>query len=265
MARVGHAGTLDPPATGLLVVLAGRATRLARFIGLLRKRYTGTIQLGAETATGDAEGDVVGERDESWRSRTRADLERALADVQHRGEQLPPPVSAKKVDGVRAYRRVRRGEAPQLRPVKVSIFELTLTSYDTDAGAAGINVECSSGTYIRSIARDVGRALGTQAHLAALRRTAIGGWTVEQAQPLRSLEPGLFAARPETLRPMREAVAHLPAVILAADDARRFATGQKIESPEAQDGPAAVFDAADLIGVANVAGGLLHPDVVLVG
>ncbi|MFI5208676.1 MAG: tRNA pseudouridine(55) synthase TruB [Gemmatimonadales bacterium] len=265
IARVGHAGTLDPPATGLLVILVGRATRLARFVGLLRKRYTGTIRLGSETTTGDAEGEVVGERDESWRTRTRADLEQALAQVQAQDEQMPPPVSAKKVEGVRAYRRVRRGEMPVMKPVRVTIFSLQLSAFDASAGEASIAVECSAGTYIRSIARDVGRVLGTRAHLSSLRRTAIGPWNVEQAQQLRDVDAGLFAVRPEVLRPMREAVAHLPAVILSADDAKRLATGQKIAAPRDQAGPAAVFDAEGLIGVANVEDGLLHPDVVLVG
>jgi tRNA pseudouridine55 synthase len=243
----------------------GRATRLARFVGLLRKRYTGTIRFGSETTTGDAEGEVVGELDESWRTKTRADIERALAEVKGQEEQMPPPVSAKKVEGVRAYRRVRRGEMPVMKPVRVTIFELRLASYDASTGEAAIEVECSSGTYIRSIARDAGRVLGTRAHLSALRRTAIGPWGVEQAQQLRDIDAGLFAVRPEIIRPMREAVAHLPAVILSADDAKRLATGQKIKAPEDTTGPAAVFDAAGLIGVANAQDGLLHPDVVLVG
>jgi tRNA pseudouridine55 synthase len=208
---------------------------------------------------------VVGETDESWRTKTRADVERALREVQGQEEQMPPAVSAKKMDGVRAYRRVRRGEMPVMKPVRVTIFDLQLSTFDASTGEAGIAVECSSGTYIRSIARDVGRVLGTRAHLASLRRTAIGPWSVEDAQQLRDVDAGLFAVRPEVVRPMREAIAHLPAVVLSADDAKKFATGQKIKAPPDATGPAAVFDADGLIGVANVEDGLLHPDVVLVG
>jgi tRNA pseudouridine55 synthase len=247
------------------VVLVGRATRLARFIALLPKRYEGTIRFGWETTTGDAEGEVVGERDESWRSKSRADVERALADVMRQEEQLPPPVSAKKVDGERAYKKVRRGEMPVLKPVKVTIFGLHLSTFDASSGEAAVTVECSSGTYVRSIARDAGRALGTRAHLSALRRTAIGDWKVEEALPLRDLDPAVFALRPQLLRPMREALAHLPAVILPAEEAQRFATGQKIAAASSPAGPAAVFTADGLIGVADVRDGLLHPDVVLVG
>lgn len=207
----------------------------------------------------------MGECDESWRTKTRDDVERALAQVQGQEEQLPPPVSAKKVEGVRAYRRVRRGEMPVMKPVRVTIFDLRLSTFDSTTGEAAIEVECSSGTYIRSIARDAGRVLGTRAHLSALRRTAIGPWTVAAAQQLRDIDAGLFAVRPEIVRPMSEAVAHLPSVILSVDDAKRLATGQKIAAPKDATGPAAVFDAAGLIGVANVQDGLLHPDVVLVG
>jgi tRNA pseudouridine55 synthase len=185
--------------------------------------------------------------------------------VQGQEEQMPPPVSAKKVDGVRAYRRVRRGETPVMKPAHVTIFSLELSAFSPSAGEAVIEVECSSGTYIRSIARDVGRVLGTRAHLSSLRRTAIGPWKVEEAQQLGDVDAGLFAVKPEIVRPMREAVAHLPAVILSADDAKKLATGQKIAAPGETTGPAAVFDSAGLIGVANVEDGLLHPDVVLVG
>ena len=260
---MGHAGTLDPPATGLLVVLVGRATRLARFVATLPKRYTGTIRLGWETTTDDAAGAPVGERDESWRARTRADLERALTDVQRQEVQMPPPVSAKKVDGVRAYRRFRRGETVTLQPVRVQIHALTLVGFDPAAGEAVIDVACSSGTYVRSIARDAGRALGSRAHLAQLRRTGIGPWDVKDAlgmDALSALSPQPSAA----LRPMREAIAHLPALILPAAAAQRFASGQRI-STDAPSGATAVFDANGLVGVADVADGVLHPDVVLVG
>jgi tRNA pseudouridine55 synthase len=152
-----------------------------------------------------------------------------------------------------------------LKPVKVTIFSLQLSAFSPESGEADIDVECSSGTYIRSIARDAGRVLGTRAHLASLRRTAIGPWNVAEAQQLRDVDAGLFAVKPEVIRPMREAVAHLPAVILSAEDAKKLATGQKIAAPEGTGSPAAVFDAAALIGVANVEDGLLHPDVVLVG
>jgi len=259
--RVGHAGTLDPPATGLLVVLVGRATRLARFVSLMPKRYAGTIRLGSETSTDDAAGEIVGEPDDSWQARLPPEIDAALRNVQTQTEQLPPAVSAKKVDGVRAYRVARRGETPALKPARVVIERLRCEWYDRKTGEIHVDVVCSSGTYVRAIARDVGRELGSKAHLSSLRRTETGSWNVEQAVGLDALEPSALSLR---LRPMREAVSHLPAVILPAEEAKRFSLGQKIPVA-APTGAVAVFDAADLLGVAEQSDGVLHPDVVLAG
>jgi len=264
--RVGHAGTLDPAATGLLVVLTGRATRLSRFVGMLAKRYIGIIRFGTETSTDDAAGEPVGEPDEQWRGATREALEQALAAVQRQPVQTPPAISAKKVDGERAYRRARRGEDVRLREVPVIIYGLELSTWEPEAGDAGIIVECSGGTYVRAIARDVGRALGSRAHLLALRRTGIGEWDVRDAVPFDALGAERTRA---ALRPMAEAVAHLPAVILPQAEARRCVQGQKLALEElaaafeVAGGPVAVYDSGGLIAVAEVRAGVLHPDVVL--
>jgi tRNA pseudouridine55 synthase len=250
------------------VVLAGRATRLARFALMLPKRYTGVIRFGMETSTDDATGAMVGEPDASWRGRLPEELEAALRNVQARTRQVPPAVSAKKVDGERAYRRARRGETPDLEPADVVIDRLRCDWFDRKQGEVHVDVVCSSGTYVRAIARDVGRELGTRAHLASLRRTEIGSWKVEAAIPvdaLSTVDSRLSTVdAPRALRPMLEAVAHLPAVLLPAEEARRFVTGQKIPAA-APEGPVAVFDAAGLLGVAVLEAGVLHPDVVLSG
>jgi tRNA pseudouridine55 synthase len=256
--RIGHAGTLDPAATGLLVVLAGRATRLARFIALLAKRYAGTVRFGWETSTDDATGEP-GSRDDSWRSVTPADIATALARLAAEPLQLPPRISAKRVGGERAYRRARRGEEPQLAPAAVAIHSLAATSYDPAAGALAIDVQCGAGTYVRAIARDLGRALGTRAHLASLRRVAIGPWRVEEAQPLDAVRSGA----PLPLRPMAEAVAHLPALQVGPEAAEAVVHGRKIEAPARLDGPVAVYGAGELLAVAEWREGLYAPLVVL--
>ncbi len=255
--RVGHAGTLDPGATGLLVVLAGRATRLARFVALLDKRYRGTIRLGCETGTDDAGGEPL-ERDTTWRQRTRDELAAALARVAARPTQAPPRVSAKKVAGERAYRLARRGEAPLLEAVPVTIHALALESFDAAAGEAVVDVRCGAGTYVRAIARDVGRELGSRAHLAALRRLAIGPWTVDEALGLADL-----AEAGGALRPMEEAVRHLPALELQAAEAAALAHGRKIEAPRGPEGPAAAFEGGRLVAVAEWREGRYAPLVVL--
>ena len=257
--RVGHAGTLDPAATGLLVVLVGRATRLARFVSLLPKRYAGVIRFGTETDTDDAAGAPVGEPDDSWKPLLQPELDAALRNVQSRTHQTPPSVSAKKVGGERAYRKARRGETPELAPAAVVIERLRCEWFDRAQGEAHVDVVCSSGTYVRAIARDVGRELGTKAHLASLRRTEIGPWKVDDAVPPAT------GPQPPALRPMSEAVAHLPAVILPADEAKRFAMGQKIPVTGIEGDAIAVFDAGDFIGVAELRDGVLRPDVVLSG
>ncbi|HEY2804585.1 MAG TPA: tRNA pseudouridine(55) synthase TruB [Gemmatimonadales bacterium] len=261
--RVGHAGTLDPPATGLLVVLTGRATRLAQFVSMLPKRYSGVVRFGTETSTDDATGAVVGESDDSWRGRLQPELDAALRNVQGRTRQMPPAVSAKKIGGERAYRQVRRGEKPALEPASVVIERLRCEWFDRQSGEVHVDVVCSSGTYVRAIARDVGRELGTKAHLASLRRTEIGSWKVDDSLPLTVDGPPLTVDG-KHFRPMSEAVAHLPAVLLPAEEAKRFTQGRKIPSP-LPDGPVAVFSAAELLGVAKQSLGLLHPDVVLIG
>ncbi len=258
--RIGHAGTLDPPASGLLVVLVGRATRLARFVGMLPKAYAATLRFGWETSTDDATGEVAGPVESGWRSLDQARVAAAFTQVQQQPLQVPPAVSAKKVDGERAYRRARRGEDVELPGVPVVIHDWRLLECDLAQGVVSFEVLCSSGTYVRAIARDVGRVLGTRAHLLALRRTAIGDWTVGEAAGLDRLTP---EAAPALLRPMAEAVHHLPAVILPHAEAARLCQGQRIEAGGYASGVVAVFDSGGLIAVAESRAGVLHPDVVL--
>lgn len=255
--RVGHAGTLDPAATGLLVVLAGRATRLARFVALLPKRYRGTVRFGWETSSDDATGEAL-ERDAAWRERSDAEVAAAVAAVAARPTQLPPRVSAKKVAGQRAYARARRGEPVELAEVPVEIHALTVeTPLDRATGELVLDVRCGAGTYVRSIARDLGRALGSRAHLGALRRLEIGPWKAEDALPLTAL-----AERP-ALRPLEEAVAHLPALEVGPEQAEAVGHGRKIEAPARHEGPVAVLGEGRLLAVVEWREGLYAPLVVL--
>ena len=259
--RVGHAGTLDPAATGLLVVLAGRATRLARFLAPLVKAYRGTIRFGLETASDDATGEPL-ERDESWRGLDRSAVEAALARIAARPTQVPPRISAKQVGGERAYRLTRRGAAPALAPVPVTIHALAAVGGDWSRGLLEVDVRCGAGTYVRAIARDLGRELGTRAHLAALRRVAIGPWRVEDAAPLAALEPG---APVPPLRPLADAVAHLPALAVGPEAAAALAHGRRLPAADrpAGEGPVAVFGESGLVAVVVWRDGQYVPEVVL--
>jgi tRNA pseudouridine55 synthase len=183
--KVGHAGTLDPMATGVLLLGIGKATRLLGHLALTDKAYEATIRLGRTTVTDDAEGDVVDSRDAS--GVTDEALSAAVAALTGATAQVPSSVSAVKVDGVRSYARVRAGEGVVLaaRPVVVSRFEVRARRGDD----VDVAVECSSGTYVRALARDVGAALGVGAHLTALRRIRVGPFGLDRARTLDDLAP----------------------------------------------------------------------------
>ncbi len=181
--KVGHAGTLDPMATGVLVLGVGRATRLLGHLALTDKAYDATIRLGATTVTDDAEGEAVETRDASGVGDEA--LTEGMARLTGDLLQVPSSVSAIKVDGVRSYTRVRAGESVELtaRPVRVSRFELLARRGDD----VDVRVECTTGTYVRALARDLGRALGVGGHLTALRRTRVGPFDLARARTLDQL------------------------------------------------------------------------------
>ena len=189
--RVGHAGTLDPMATGVLVLGVNRATRLLGHLALTEKAYDATIRLGASTVTDDAEGEVVATADAT--AVTDDDVARGVAALTGDIQQVPSAVSAVKIDGKRAYKRVREGEDVALppRPVTVHRFEVLETRRVDGYLDVDVHVVCSSGTYVRALARDLGGALGVGGHLTALRRTRVGPYALDVAHPLEELAEDL--------------------------------------------------------------------------
>lgn len=228
--RIGHSGTLDPDATGLLLVGLGRVTRLLRYLTELPKTYEGEVVLGTTTTSLDASGSVVDRFD--MRRVTVDDARAAAARLVGDIEQIPPMVSAVKVDGVRLHELARRGEEVEreARPVTVHRFDVDEGS---EPGVLRIEVECSSGTYIRVLAADLGERLGGGAHLRNLRRTAIGSFTLDDATPLRDLDASNVLAPAEALR-------DYPFGVIAADDADRLSFGRSITAQH--DGPWRVLD-----------------------
>ena len=182
--KVGHTGTLDPLATGLLVLCIGKATRLQNYLMGMEKTYEGTIQFGWATDSYDAEGEVVGEAVE--KDVTGVDLAAAVRKFTGEIEQMPPQFSAKKIGGVRAYELARKGETAALTPKKVTVYEFAITG--VEGSTATFHARSSAGTYMRSLAHDLGAAVGIPAHLKDLRRTAIGNFKVEQAVKMETLE-----------------------------------------------------------------------------
>jgi tRNA pseudouridine55 synthase len=215
--KVGHAGTLDPMATGVLVLGIGRATRLLGHLSLTDKEYDATIRLGITTVTDDAEGDVLEVRDAS----AVGDVVAAMASLTGEVHQVPSAVSAIKVDGVRAYARVRAGEDVALAPrlVTVARFELL----ERRADDLDVRVECTSGTYVRALARDLGQLLGVGAHLTSLRRTRVGPFGLDEARTVEQLADQLDVV------PLGDAVAaSFPRRELTEDEAVALSFGKKL-------------------------------------
>jgi tRNA pseudouridine55 synthase len=234
--KVGHAGTLDPMATGVLLVGVNRATRLLGHLMLTEKAYDATVRLGASTSTDDAEGELGETR--STELLTEDDVRSAAGGFVGDIEQVPSSVSAVKVDGKRAYKRVRAGEDVVLPARPVTIFALLVTGVRRDGPwlDVDISVRCSSGTYIRAIARDLGEALGTGGHLTALRRTAVGPFGLVDAHTLDELADDL------ALTDLSEVARRCFAgVDLDDHGARDVSFGRKLELDLGTAGPVAVF------------------------
>ena len=231
--RVGHAGTLDPMATGVLVIGIDRGTRLLGHLALADKDYDATMRLGVTTTTEDAQGDVVQEHDAS--GVTDEALADALASLVGDIDQVPSAVSALKVDGERAYKRVRRGEDVQLAPRRVHVARFDIV--ERRGSEVDVRITCSTGTYVRALARDVGSKLGVGAHLTALRRTRVGGFDIADARTLERLADDLRVV------PLADSVASaFPRIDVSDQDAQRLVFGQRGEErDDLPDEPFGVF------------------------
>jgi tRNA pseudouridine55 synthase len=236
--RIGHTGTLDPFATGVLVVMIGRATRLAQFLDKDKKGYEAIVRLGYSTDTGDRTGVRNSEDRRQGIELKRKDLENVLALFLGETEQTPPMYSAKKIDGKKLYELARKGIEVERKPVRVNIYELEIcpqpggeTFALNEDGTADLKIKvlCSAGTYIRVLAEDIGKKLKTGAHLAELRRTRAGKFELSRAVTLEKLAEIVEQEKlNEVLIPMNEAVSHLSAVKLSGEDITRAARGIKI-------------------------------------
>jgi tRNA pseudouridine55 synthase len=258
--RVGHGGTLDPPATGVLVLALGRATRLLPFLPTEPKRYLARIAFGAETDTLDAAGAVTATADAG--DLDEPGLRAALAGFVGPQLQVPPMVSAVKVAGERLYAKARRGETVEraARPIVVHELEL-LDLAPGERPLATVAVTCSGGTYVRSLAADLGRDLGTLAHLAGLRRTAVGRFTEAEAHTLEDLAgPGRLAAA--VLDPAA-AMASSAVRALTPDEAAALATGRPLDPSGRTDPVAAIGPDGRLVAVIQDSAGRARPRVVL--
>ncbi|NNE99951.1 MAG: tRNA pseudouridine(55) synthase TruB [Pyrinomonadaceae bacterium] len=234
--KIGHTGTLDPFATGVLVMLVGKATRLARFLDRDEKSYEATIRFGFETDTGDRTG---ARRDTKYAIRN-TDVEPKVSNEKVRNilpqftgeiEQIPPMYSAKKVKGKKLYELARKGVEIEREAVKVKISALRITGNQSRDNNFKLEVVCSAGTYIRTLAEDIGREIGIPCHLAELRRIKAGKFNIAQAVSIEELEEMSEAQKiNRILVPMNEAVSHLPGQILTTEELKRVQNGMKVDA-----------------------------------
>jgi len=258
--RVGHTGTLDPFASGLLILCAGKATRLAEYFHLLPKTYSATAVLGVETDTEDGTGSVTS-RCEAWRSVTREEIEKAARDLRGQQSQVPPAYSAKKVDGRRAYAAARAGEAVELSSKVVCVHSLEVG--EVRLPEVDFRVEVSTGTYVRSIARDLGKRLGCGAHLKSLRRASIGPFRVEDAVSLAELLEGRLPA--DATRTAADSLSWLPTRQLTRAELADVAHGRAIPLSGGlrdTDLPVAMVAGGHLVAVARAGASGLRPEKV---
>ncbi len=252
--KAGHTGTLDPLASGLLPLCFGEATKFAQRLLDARKGYVATVRFGVVTTTGDAEGEARTTRPVDV---TRAPLEAVLARFVGRQSQVPPMHSALKLDGRPLYSYARAGVDVPREPRDIEIHSLALVDFASPD--AVIEVACSKGTYVRVLAEDIGEALGCGAHLAALRRTATGGFSLDGAITLEALEAAAEDERVAMLRPAATLLSDLARIDLAGAAAERFRNGQAVPSPGIADGECAVFRDDELLGLAEVRAGVASP------
>ena len=259
--KAGHTGTLDPMASGLLVLCFGEATKVSAFLLDADKAYEAELQLGVETDSEDAEGEVIAEHDVP--ALEESTIETVLEQFRGPIEQIPPMHSALKHKGQRLYELARRGETVERPPRSVTIHELTLLKLNSPK--LRVDVRCSKGTYIRSLARDIGQSLGCGAHLSGLRRTLSEPFHVDAAISLEALnELDRDQARALLLPPDR-ALEHLPEVRLDEDQVRRVRLGQKLAGlHEPHDGSVRIYGAETFVGIGEMDGeGRLRPKRLL--
>jgi tRNA pseudouridine55 synthase len=283
--RIGHTGTLDPAATGVLLLVVGRATRLSQFLIATDKSYEAVVRLGFATDTADADGQPIGPVSRAPLP-PRETIEAALDEFRGTFLQQPPAFSAKKIDGVRSYKlaraaadgRPKPSRYPDLRdsravpaPASVTVHRLDVVSIEADC--VTLQVDCSAGFYVRSLAHDLGQRLGTGGHLASLRRTRSGDFTLEQAINLEAVERDPQAAI-DSMIPLAEMLPALAAVTLTAEGVLRAVHGRELGPADTERGLPGrtssfvrlLDQSGQLIGIAEPVGSrpLLHPSVVLV-
>ncbi|MFC4348720.1 tRNA pseudouridine(55) synthase TruB [Kordiimonas lipolytica] len=247
--KVGHGGTLDPLASGVLPIGLGEATKTMPFIVDASKEYAFTVKFGTATDSDDLEGEII---ESGGRIPAEDEILEVLPRFTGSIEQIPPAYSAIKVDGQRAYKLARDGELVELKARPVEIQELSLVSFDLDKGEAAFHVTCGKGTYVRSLARDIARAVGSCGHVVALRRLRVGPFGLKDAISLEKLEElGHSAPAQDYVSPITTALDDIPAVAVTDEEAKRIRCGMTLLRPEIKQGTLVLMDGDVPLAVAE--------------
>ena len=272
--RIGHTGTLDPFATGVLVIMVGKATRIAQFLDKDVKAYEADVQFGFETDTGDRTGSPKS-KVQSPKSVSVEEIEKVLPAFRGEIEQTPPMYSAKKIEGKKLYELARKGIEVERKSVKVTIYELEIIEITQHSALSAQNsalrVVCSAGTYIRTLAEDIGRTIGTGAHLAELRRTRAGKFDLSKSSTIENLEKIVSEnGLGEIIISMSEAISHLPEIRLSEDEITKTRNGLKLRKKDfnaVDNQPVRLTDARGnlaAVGFYNERENFVQPKIVLV-
>lgn len=260
--RVGHGGTLDPFATGVLIVAIGKATRLLEYMRDLQKTYRTAFVLGATSDTDDTDGEITKTEITKTKQITKTEITNHLKQFIGEIEQIPPAYSAVKIQGQKLYEIARAGKSAAAKPRRVTVYDIKFVRYEYPE--LELEITCGSGTYIRAIARDLGKNLGIGGYAKELRRTQIGAFSAENSVPLDKLTKENIA---EHILPPETLVTHLPRIELQADQIKDFKQGKAIAMTRYEHSPTrplAVFSADQLIGIGTVTDNHLQPDKVLI-
>lgn len=250
--KAGHGGTLDPLATGVLPLAFGEATKVLPYLVDARKVYRFEVCWGAQTATDDLEGDVL---EESPVRPSQSDILKTLPRFTGVIEQVPPIYSAIKINGERAYDMARRGEVMQMASRQVTLYRLVLL--EAKEGSASFEAECSKGTYIRSLGRDMARALGTLGHITVLQRCRVGPFSLKNAITLETLEE--LEHKPQLLLPLETVLDDIPALAITAEEAQKIGQGQALSRPDAPEGDVLLTYAGRALAIAQGIGSAIQP------
>ncbi len=270
--RIGHTGTLDPFATGVLCMLVGKATRLAQYLDKDVKEYIATLQFGFETDTGDLTGLRIADCglriDEIADILNKTDWELVFTDFRGEISQIPPMYSAKKVDGKKLYELAREGIEIEREAVKLTIHKLELVeNSEPITDNLKLRVSCSAGTYIRTLAEDIGKKIGVGCHLSALQRVRAGKFAIEKAITLEHLESIVeFGELKSVLVSMNNAISHIPEIKLSAEEVKKIENGSQLETTvNSIEGTVRLIDQVNnLIAIGHLEDNIVHPRIVLV-